>query len=54
VFGDNQSVVSNSTSPLPLNKRHNAVYSHRVRENIAAKILGIDGKKNPADVVSKH
>jgi hypothetical protein len=31
--------------------------SHQVREMIAAKILGyywIDGKLNPADIVSKH
>jgi hypothetical protein len=40
-----------------LNKRHNALAYHRVCEMIAAKILGyywIDGKKNPADIVSKH
>ena len=58
MFGDNQAVVTNSTIPhSSLNKRHNALSYHRVREMIAAKILGyywIDGKKNPADVVSKH
>jgi hypothetical protein len=40
-----------------LNKRHNALAYHRVREMIAARILGyywIDGKENPADIVSKH
>jgi hypothetical protein len=40
-----------------LNKRHNALSYHRVREAIAAKIvdfLHIDGKTNPADVLSKH
>jgi hypothetical protein len=40
-----------------LKKRHNALSYHRVHDMIAAKVLGyywIDGKKNPADVVSKH
>ena len=58
MFGDNQSVVTNSTIPhSSLNKRHNALSYHRVREMIAAKILGyywIDGKNNPADIVSNH
>jgi hypothetical protein len=58
MFGDNQSVVTNSTIPhSSLNKRHNALAYHRVREMIAAKVLGyywIDGKDNPADIVSKH
>jgi hypothetical protein len=58
MFGDNQSVVTNSTIPhSSLNKRHNALAYHRVREMIAAKVLSyywIDGKDNPADVVSKH
>jgi hypothetical protein len=58
MFGDNQAVVTNSSIPhSSLNKRHNALSYHRVREMIAAKILGyywIDGKKNPADIVSKH
>jgi hypothetical protein len=58
MFGDNQAVVTNSSIPhSSLNKRHNALAYHCVREMIAAKILGyywIDGKKNPADIVSKH
>jgi hypothetical protein len=58
MFGDNQAVVTNSSIPhSSLNKRHNTLAYHRVREMIAAKILGyywIDGKKNPADIVSKH
>ena len=58
MFGDNQAVVTNSTIPhSTLNKRHNALAYHRVREMIAAKVLGyywIDGKSNPADIVSKH
>ena len=58
MFGDNEAVVKNSTVPhSALSKRHNALAYHRVREGIAAKILGfywIDGKENPADIVSKH
>ena len=58
MFGDNQSVVTSSTIPHSLlNKRHNALSYHRVREAIAAKILRffhIEGRNNPADVVSKH
>jgi hypothetical protein len=58
MFGDNQAVVTNSSIPhSSLNKRHNALAYHRVREMIAAKVLGyywIDGKRNPADIVSKH
>jgi hypothetical protein len=57
-FGDNQAVVINSSIPhSSLNNRHNALAYHRVREMIAAKFLGyywIDGKKNPADIVSKN
>jgi hypothetical protein len=58
MFGDNQAVVTNSTIPhSTLSKRHNALAYHRVREAIAAKVIGyywIDGKCNPADIVSKH
>jgi hypothetical protein len=58
MFGENQAIVMNSSIPhSSLNKRHNALSYHRVREMIAAKILGyywIDGKLNPADIVSKH
>jgi hypothetical protein len=58
LFGDNQSVVTSSTLPHSrLNKRHNALSFHRVREAIAAKIVAffhIEGKTNPADILSKH
>jgi hypothetical protein len=58
MFGDNQAVVVNSSIFHSfLNKRHNALSYHRVREMIAAKILGyywIDWKLNPTDIVSKH
>jgi hypothetical protein len=57
MFGDNQSVITSSTIPHSnLNKRHNALSFHRVREAIAAEILyflHIDGKLNPSDVLTK-
>jgi hypothetical protein len=56
VFGDNKSVVDSSvTIHAKLHKRHNALSFHRVREAIAAKVIGffhIDGKRNPADISS--
>jgi hypothetical protein len=58
MFGDNQAVVMNSAIPhSSVNKHHNALPYPHVREMIAAKILGyywIDGKLNPADIVSKN
>jgi hypothetical protein len=59
MFGDNKKcVVTSSTIPhSKLNKRHNALSYHQVREAIVAKIidlLHIDGKINPANVLSKH
>ena len=58
MFGDNQSVLTNSTVPhSQLNKRHNALAYHRVREAIASRVLKffhITGKKNPSDKLSKH
>jgi hypothetical protein len=56
-FGDNASVITSSNIPHSmLNKRHNALSYHRVRECIAAKIMHlvhIDGKYNPSDVLTK-
>ena len=47
LFGDNESVVTSSTLPHSgLNKRHNALSYHKVREAIAAgivKFVHIDG-----------
>ena len=58
MFGDNKSVVTCSTIPhSKLNKLHNALLYHRVREAIVAKIiefLHIDRKTNPANLLSKH
>jgi hypothetical protein len=58
MFGDNQALVTNSSIPhSSLNKRHNALAYHCVHEMIAAIMHGyywIDGKTNPANIVSKH
>lgn len=58
VFGDNKSVVDRSMTPCAkIHKRHVALSFHRVRESIAAKIIGyyfIKGETNPADILSKH
>jgi hypothetical protein len=57
LFGDNQSVITSSTIPHScLNKRHNALSYHRVREALAAEILyflHMDGKYNPSDILTK-
>ena len=62
MFGDNKSVVLSSTIPTHgLNKRHNFLSYHRVRECIAAthegepivRFFHIDGKENPADIQTK-
>ena len=57
MFGDNQSVITSSTIPHSnLNKRHNALSYHRVREAIASKVLyfiHVDGKHNPSDILTK-
>ena len=58
LFGDNESVVKSATMPhSKLNKRHNALSFHRVRETIAAKFVAfmhVPGAINPSDVLSKH
>ena len=58
MFGDNRSVVDSSMTPhAKIHKRHVALSFHRVREAIAAKIIGyyfINGEINPADILSKH
>jgi hypothetical protein len=57
MFGDNQSVITSSTIPhFNLNKRHNALSYHRVREAMSAQLMyfiHIDGKLNPSDVMTK-
>ena len=57
MFGDNLAVVNSASIPDDtLKKRHNALCYHRVREAIAAdivKFIHIEGKDNPADVLTK-
>ena len=57
MFGDNQSVITNSTLPhSTLNKRWNALSYHRVREAIAFGILRmhyLHSTANPANVLTK-
>jgi hypothetical protein len=57
MFCDNESVVKSSTRPeSTLQKKHNAIAYHRVREAQAAKIvaiLHIAGTANPADIFTK-
>ena len=58
MFGDSMSAVDSSMTPhRKIHKRHAALYFHHVRELIAAKIVShhfIDGKNNPADILSKN
>ena len=57
VLCDNQSAVTNSSVPTSvLNKRHNAMCYHRVREAQAAGIIRVgwvEGKENVADLFTK-
>jgi hypothetical protein len=58
MFGNDESVIT-SSSTVPhssLNKRHNALSHHRVREAVASDVMWffhISGKLNPADVLAK-
>ena len=57
IFCDNRSVLTNSIVPTSvLNKRHNAICYHRVREAQAAgaiRVGWIEGKFNVADLFTK-
>ena len=57
MFGDNKSVVTNTTLPSSsLKKKHNAISYHQVREAITAGISGfvhVKGDHNVADVLTK-
>ena len=58
MFGDNKSALTSSTIPqYILNERHNMLSYHRVREVIAAKILGFhwcSSDQNRSNILSKH
>ena len=58
LFGDSQSVIASATVPQsPLSKRHLALACHHVHKAVAARMLHflpVNGKCNPADVLSKH
>jgi hypothetical protein len=57
MLGDNMSVVLNTTVPSSvLNKKHNAIAFHHVREAIAARIMRfayIKSEENVSDVLTK-
>jgi hypothetical protein len=56
LFGDNQSVLTSSTLPhSKLNKRHNALSYHRVREACAAgmRFVHVTSQQNVADILTK-
>ena len=58
LFGDNlSSIISSTKSDGKIGKRWNILSFHRVREAVAhgiVKPFHINGKDNPADVLSKH
>jgi hypothetical protein len=58
LFGDNESVTKSGSVPQSkLNKRHQALSYHSVREAIASGMMAfhhIPGAANPADILSKH
>ena len=58
VFGNNESVINSAAIPHSrMHKRWVALSYHRVRWAVAAGITNIyhiAGKKNPADILSKH
>ena len=58
MFGDSKLVVTSSTIPQSiLNKRHNMLSYHRMREAIATMILEFhwcSSDQNKIDILSKH
>ena len=57
MFGDNQSVITSGTIPhSSLNKRHNALAYHIVREAVASGVMyfmKVSGKTNVSDMFTK-
>ena len=58
MFGDNKSIITSSTIPQSiLNKRHNVMAYHPVREAITAKIIEFYwclSTQNRSDILNKH
>jgi len=58
IFGDNKAVIdSGMNASYRLKKRHDILAFHKIREAIASDIVRcyhIEGKNNPADVLTKH
>ena len=58
LFCDNKAVVDSSVIPsYRLKKRHNILSWHTVRQAVACdivRIVHIDSKNNPADILTKH
>ena len=58
MFGDNESVVKNSTTPTShLAEWHVALSYHQVREVVVTNVFSffhIPGQLNPADILSEH
>ena len=58
VFGDNQSVINNSTIPeSPLKKKHVAICHHHIREACATGVIRIAREStdtNLADLLTKN
>jgi hypothetical protein len=57
IYCDNNSIVTNASSPQStLNKKHNAIAYHKVREAVAAETVRLakeDSKTNIADMLTK-
>ena len=57
IFCDNKSVVTNASVPTSmLNKRHNAICYHQVRESQASgqiRVGWVPGERNPVDLLTK-
>ena len=58
MYGNNKEVVQISVRPYAkLNKRHNNLYFHKVREDIASGMINfvhLPGRLNPEDILSNN
>ena len=57
MIGDNDIVVNSCSTPsITIKKRHNAIYYHQVREDVASgvtRMVHIPGKYNPSDILTE-